>query len=114
MVDTNFCDCTGHTDNPKPLPPVLVSLGETDSVQPVYGGEEGLLLEKSKVGKLNYEFILPDSCDAPVAAGEALGEMVVYSGDSELARVPLITGNEVKKLTIFKLYGKMLSRLYGG
>ena len=100
--------------SPKPLPPVCVSLGESDSVQPVYGGEEGLLLERNKLGELNYEFILPDSCDAPVAAGEALGEMVVYSGGSELARVPLLAGNEVKKLTVFKLYGKMLSRLFGG
>lgn len=100
--------------SPKPLPPVLVSLGEADSVQPIYGGELGLLMEKSKLGEVNYEFILPDSCDAPVAAGEALGEMVVYSGGSELARVPLLAGNEVKKLTVFKLYLKMISRLFGG
>jgi len=100
--------------SPKPLPPVCVSLGECDSIQPVYAGEAGMLLEKSKVGELNYEFILPESCNAPIEAGEALGEMVVYSGDNELARVPLVAGNEVKKLTVFKLYGKMLSRLFGG
>ena len=100
--------------SPKPLPPVCISLGEADSVQPVYGGEEGLLMEKNKLGELNYEFILPDSLDAPVVAGEALGEMVVYSGERELARVPLLAGSEVRKLTVFKLYGKMLSRLFGG
>ena len=100
--------------SPKPLPPVCVSLGEADSVQPIYGGEEGLLMEKSKLGELNYEFVLPDSCNAPIAAGEALGEMVVYSGERELARVPLLAGNDVKKLTMFKLYGKLLLRLFGG
>lgn len=100
--------------SPKPLPPVSVSLGESDSVQPVYAGETGMLMEKSKVGELNYEFILPESCNAPIEAGEALGEMVVYSGENELARVPLVAGHEVKKLTVFKLYGKMLSRLFGG
>ncbi|MBP8640514.1 MAG: D-alanyl-D-alanine carboxypeptidase [Oscillospiraceae bacterium] len=100
--------------SPKPLPPVCVSLGEADSVQPVYGGEEGLVMEKSKLGELNYEFVLPDSCNAPVAAGEALGEMVVYSGERELARVPLLAGNDVKKLTMLKLYGELLFRLFGG
>ena len=100
--------------SPKPLPPVCVSLGEANSVQPIYGGEEGLLMEKSKLGELNYEFVLPDSCNAPVTAGEALGEMVVYSGERELARVPLLAGNDVKKLTMFKLYGKLLLRLFGG
>jgi len=100
--------------SPKPLPPVLVSLGEADSVQPVYGGEAGLLTEKSKLGEMNYEFDLPDSLEAPIAEGEALGEMVVYSGGKEIARVPLLAGGEVKKLTVFKLYGKVLSRLFGG
>jgi len=100
--------------SPKPLPPVLVSLGEADSVQPVYGGEAGLLTEKSKLGEMNYEFDLPDSLEAPIAEGETLGEMVVYSGGKEIARVPLLAGSEVKKLTVFKLYGKVLSRLFGG
>ncbi|MFB0921813.1 MAG: D-alanyl-D-alanine carboxypeptidase family protein [Oscillospiraceae bacterium] len=100
--------------SPKPLPPVRVSLGTAESVQPVYGGEEGLLMEKSKLGELNYEFNLPDSLDAPVAEGEALGEMIVYSNGTELSRVPLLAGGEVKKLTVFGLYGKMLSRLFGG
>lgn len=100
--------------SPKPLPPVCVSLGEAESVQPVYGGKEGVLMEKSKLGEINYEFVLPDSLNAPVAEGEALGEMIVYSGGSELARVPLLAGNDVKKLTVFKLYGKLLSRLFGG
>ena len=100
--------------SPKPLPPVLVSLGEADSVQPVYGGEAGLLTEKSKLGEMNYEFDLPDSLEAPIAEGETLGEMVVYSGGKEIARVPLLAGGEVKKLTVFKLYGKVLSRLFGG
>ena len=100
--------------SPKPLPPVCVSLGEAESVQPVYGGKEGVLMEKSKLGEINYEFVLPDSLNAPVAEGEALGEMIVYSGGIELARVPLLAGNDVKKLTVFKLYGKLLSRLFGG
>lgn len=108
----NYALCSLRS--PKPLPPVLVSLGEADSVQPVYGGEEGLLTEKSKLGEMNYEFDLPDSLEAPIAEGETLGEMVVYSGGKEMARVPLLAGGEVKKLTVFKLYGKVLSRLFGG
>lgn len=100
--------------SPKPLPPVIVSLGEQESVQPAYSGEEGLLLEKSRIGELNYEFDLPDSMEAPIAQGQLLGEMIVYSGDNELARVPLVAGSSVERLSAFKLYEKMLSRLFGG
>ena len=100
--------------SPDALPPVCVELGEYDSVQPVYGGNEGLLLEKSNIGDLKYEFILPNSLEAPIAQGQQIGEMVVYSAGNELARVPLLAGNEVKKLTVFRMYGRMLLRLFGG
>lgn len=100
--------------SPEALPPVCVELGERDSVQPIYGGDEGLLLEKNKMGELKYEYSLPDSVEAPVAEGQQLGEMVIYSGKSELARVPLLAGDGVKKLNIFRMYGKALSRLFGG
>ncbi|PKM74034.1 MAG: D-alanyl-D-alanine carboxypeptidase [Firmicutes bacterium HGW-Firmicutes-16] len=100
--------------SPKPLPPVLVSMGASESVQPIYGGEEGLLMEKNKLGEINYEFSLPDSLEAPITEGEAIGEMVVYSNGTELARVPLLAGSNVNKLTVFGLYGRMLSRLFGG
>ena len=98
--------------SPKPLPPVCITLGVNDSVQPVYGGDSGMLMEKSKLGEINYEFVLPQTLQAPIAEGQAIGEMIVYSGENELARVPLLAGNEVKKLTAFRLYGKMLKRLF--
>lgn len=100
--------------SPKPLPPVRVVLGVANSVQPVYGGEEGRLMEKSSLGELNYEFVLPENVTAPLAQGEQIGEMVVYSAGNELARVPLLAGGDVAKLTVFSLYGKLLTRLFGG
>lgn len=99
--------------SPDALPPVRIELGESDSVQPVYSGEKGMLIEKTKLGKLRYEYSLPDSIEAPVSANDQIGEMVVYSGDSELTRVPLLAGNDVKKLTVFKLYGRLIERLFG-
>lgn len=96
------------------LPPVLVNLGEADSVQPAYSGEEGMLLEKRSMGDVRYEVELPESVNAPVAEGDVLGEMVVYSGETQLARVPLVAGSGVEKLSLFKVYGNLLLRLFGG
>ncbi|NLH00933.1 MAG: D-alanyl-D-alanine carboxypeptidase [Clostridiales bacterium] len=100
--------------SPEALPPVRVELGEYDSVQPIYSGNEGLLIEKDKMGKLRYEVNLPESISAPVTEGQQLGEMAVYSGESELARVPILAGNSVGKLTMFKMYGRVLLRMFGG
>lgn len=96
------------------LPPVIVELGEAGSVQPVYEGSEGILLEKRSIGEVRYEVQLPESVKAPIAKGESLGEMIVYSGESELARVPLVADTGVDKLSLFKVYGNLLLRLFGG
>lgn len=100
--------------SPDALPPVRVELGTADSIQPVYGGNEGLLVEKNQLGELKYVFELPESLEAPIAEGQQIGEMAVYSSGNELARVPLLSSGAVKKLSLFGMYGKVLSRVFGG
>lgn len=96
------------------LPPVRVNLGEADVVQPIYSGPEGMLVEKSTLTQLRYEIKLPDFLEAPVTEGDPIGEMIVYSGDAEVAKVTLTAGTTVKKLTLFRIYGNLLVRLFGG
>lgn len=100
--------------HPEALPPVRVELGVADSVQPQYTGEESMLMEKSTVKDLNYELLLPECVEAPVTQGEPLGELVVRSGDKELARVLLTAETPVERLSVPQIYGRMLSRLFGG
>ena len=73
-----------------------------------------MLMEKSAVKDLNYELLLPECVEAPVTQGEPLGELVVRSGDKELARVLLTAETPVERLSVPQIYGRMLSRLFGG
>ncbi len=100
--------------SPDALAPIRVKLGEADSVQPVYSGEEGILAEKNSLSELRYEFECPETVEAPVTQGDPLGEMVIYSGSAEFARVQLVAGHDVPKLTLFKVYGNLILRLFGG
>jgi len=100
--------------SPDAVPPVRVDLGETDSVQPVYGGDSGMLIEKNKLGDVQYEFSLPQNVSAPVEKDQKLGELIVRSDGEEMARVPLLAQSAVAKLTVPKMYGRALSRLFAG
>lgn len=108
----NFTVCPLRS--PDAVPPVRVELGEMDSVQPIYSGEKGMLIEKNKLGDVQYEFSLPQSVPAPVEKGQQLGELIVRSDGEELARVPMLAQDEIEKLTVTKMYGKALSRLFAG
>lgn len=94
------------------LPPVPVRLGELDVVQPLYSGDEGVLLEKSKIPGLSYELELPESVDAPVAEGQKLGELRVTSEGETVAACPLVAEQAVERLTTFTVFKRLLTALF--
>ena len=83
--------------SPDVLPPVRVSLGEADSVQPVYDGAEAALVPKSGLGEVTYKVELPDTLTAPIAKGQQIGTLTVSSGERELYSVPLVSDTEVSR-----------------
>ena len=90
------------------LPPVPVTLGVSPWVQPVPAGEQKLLLEKSKISGLQKEVTLAEGVEAPVALGQNLGWLrLLDETGKELARVELVAGEEVPRVT----WGAMLLRL---
>lgn len=83
--------------SPDVLPPVRVSLGEADSVQPVYDGSEAALVPKSGLGEVKYTVKLPDKLTAPIAKGQQIGTLSVSSGDRELYCVALVSDTGVAR-----------------
>ena len=88
------------------LPAVPVTLGTADYVQPVLGEGDALLLEKSQTADLQQEVHLAETLQAPVEAGQEIGELIVRSQGQETARIPLIAGEAVERLQ----YGQILVR----
>lgn len=87
------------------LPPVPVSLGVQDTVQPV-AAESPVLLEKAKAANLQKTVTLAERVSAPIAKGDPLGVLTVTSGDETVAEVPLVAGEEIPRVT----WGELLVR----
>ena len=77
--------------SPDVLPPVRVSLGEADSVQPLYDGAQAALVPKSGTGDVSYELDLPEMLTAPVSKGQRIGTLSIFSGGRTLFSVPLVS-----------------------
>ena len=92
---------------PDVLPPVRVSLGEADSVQPVYDGPEAALVPKSGAGEVSYELDLPDTLPAPVEKGQQIGTLRVVSDGKELYSVKLLADSSVARAS----FGRTLLEL---
>ena len=91
------------------LPPLPVRLGERSAVQPVLTPDNALLLEKSAAADLRTEVILPAEVDAPVRAGEKLGELRVTRADGgAAASLPILAGESVARVTWGRLFLRIL------
>ena len=88
------------------LAPIEVSLGQRATVQPVLESRSALL-EKAAAAGLEQKLELPESVEAPVAAGDRLGTLTVSAGGAVVAEVPVLAGETVPRLT----WGEMALRL---
>ncbi len=95
------------------LPPVPVTMGTADSVQPIFVGDEYILGEKGALSGLSYEIDLAESVTAPVVQGQSLGRMTVKSGETVLAEVDIAAAEDVGRLSFLRIYGHLLGALVG-
>ena len=68
-------------------------------MQPVLTDAGDLLVGKGEAANAVCEVILPESVEAPVAAGQTLGSVRITSGETLLAELPLVAAEEVARLT---------------
>lgn len=104
-----LCDLTETL----PLPSVPVTLGKEAAVQPMYGEEPKTLLEKSGASLLRCVPSLPTDLEAPVTAGQLIGTVQVYVGDSMLTEIPVVAGEDVPRMSVWEIYKLMLQARCG-
>ncbi len=95
------------------LPPVRVSLGTADSVQPVYDSAEAVLVAKNSVGDVSYELDLPESVSAPIEQGQRLGTLRLVSGDKTVREVPLVADAAVDRAGFGSVLLELLKNYVG-
>ncbi len=95
------------------IPPVAVTLGSTDSVQPVAAGDGLVVVRRSEAAGLEYSLTLPESVEAPVAAGQTLGTLSLTLNGETLRSVELVAASEVQKLTLWDVWLGIFRALVG-
>ena len=94
------------------IPPVAVSLGTQDTVQPVTARECSILLEKSKTGAVTTQLELCENVEAPVEAGQKLGELKVLVDGEQVDVIDLVAAQEVPRLSLVGIFKRFLDSLF--
>lgn len=92
----------------EPLTPLRVVLGQQETVPLTLApGQEKVLTAKSAAANLTKTVDLPETVTAPVTAGDTLGTLKVYDGQTLLADIPLVAAQTVERLE----WGQVFTRL---
>lgn len=96
------------------LQPVPVQLGSVDFVQPVLQNDQSIVVEKEKAAELETQLDLPDVLQAPITAGQQIGQLTVSSGGETLLQLPITAAEDVQARSVPGLLTEFLGKLVGG
>lgn len=71
-----------------------------------------LLRKGSATNEIRYELQLDKSVKAPVAAGDAVGKLVIYDGDHVLKEFTVTSPQDISKANWWKMLGRSASSLF--
>lgn len=91
---------------------VKVGKGKESFVEAVCGENAGAICLKGEEKSISYKQNLPEYIDAPVTAGQKLGEMEIYQNGELIKKVNLNAGSDVQRCGVFKEILKMFAETY--
>ena len=113
LLDYGFANYTLMDVYPsQALPPIDVLLGEEDCVQPVLSASSRILVDKAQLNSVSSQINLCENVEAPVEAGQKLGEMVVTVDGQVLQTIPIVAERAVDRLTVPGIFLRFLDRLF--
>lgn len=91
---------------------VQVGKGEQEQVAVVAGDNAGVICVKGEEKKISYKKSLTAYIDAPVKAGQKLGEIMIYKDHELLKKVNLNAAQDVQRGGLLREFLKMLAESY--
>ena len=114
MLDYGFANFAHYTPELPAGTNVPVKLGTVETVTAVLENSGPLLVKKADLSQITARTALYPEIDAPVAAGDRLGEMTLERDGEVLAVIPLIAGEAVEKLSWPDIFAMLLGRVAMG
>lgn len=114
LLDYAFANYTLVPMRPdEAIPPVVVRVGETGSLQPQTEGAASVLVKKDDAGAVEFELTLPPAVEAPVEQGQTLGTLRAKINGEVIAEARLTAGEAVARRSPADIFRELFGLLYG-
>ncbi len=112
LLDWGFGAYGLYTAEAGRLSPMKVTGGKEDSVELAYPGFTAVL-PKADMAAVDHSVTLPDTLQAPVRAGEAVGKIVYTCKGQSIGEVPVTAVQTVEKLRFGDIWWRILRGMWG-
>lgn len=85
------------------LTEVTVKQGMAKKVLPTYSVGSAILVKKG-AEEISYQYDILSETEAPVTEGDVIGEIIIFSGDDEIGRMPLTAAKSVEKAELADIW----------
>ena len=109
LLDYGFSTYAIYRDAGGELEQIAVTKGDLPLLALKYSGFEAVL-PKNEIGSVKKEILLPESVNAPVKEGSAVGEVVYKIGERELGRTDIVALDSVERLSLGSLLLMLLHK----
>ncbi len=114
MLDYGFANFAMYTPSVEQQPPVTVLHGTRSEVEATLPNMVGFPVEKGTISRMKVRTEIAADVEAPVEAGQVLGEVIVYTDSEELARYPLKAACAVERMTFARAFMRYFAAMTVG
>lgn len=93
------------------LPEIPVITGKAEKVALELAEFSGILINKGDKSAVTTELELAEELEAPVEKGQKVGQMTVTANGRQLAQVDILAAEDVPRLTVLQIYGRLLKKV---
>lgn len=87
---------------------VEVKKGLKTSVNAIYKDDVKLLLKKGEKGKIERQVNIEPNLEAPVKAGQKIGEVTYVMSGAEVGKAELVASNDIQRASFIRLFFRMV------
>ncbi len=115
LLDYGFANWEVVTPKPldAPIEPVKVIKGTSPTVEVESQTTKEVVIRKGEEESIEYKVEIVNDVSAPVAAGQTLGRVVMFSGGKEIGSYPLTAANYVGRLTFWVAFKALWTSMLG-
>lgn len=110
MLDFGFANYAYEEFPTTTLENVPVVGGKTDSV-PITFGDFGTVVDKANAGKTEQKINLPQSVNAPIKAGDVIGNIQYVLNGEVISEVPITAAESSERVTFWDVFKALLSEM---